>query len=146
MLAAFQVRSLLERQKVNDQARKESIQVVRFKKIGDRPFTVIGSGWPDESFAMDQPESAYLPVLDVCNQLIHHYWMQVFSEKKIFDAILVFSDYTRHKWAYQIRIEDIIQLFCVFCEDSSATTEAKFEWDEKKKDYFCTGVLETTKI
>lgn len=146
MLVAFQVRSLLERPKVNDQARKESIQVVRFKKIGDRPFTMIGSGWPDERFAMDQPESACLPVLDVCNQLIHYYWMQVFSEKKTFDSMLVFSDYMRHKWAYQIRIEDIIQLFSVFSEDSSAITDARFEWNEKKKDYVCTSALGTMKI
>lgn len=141
MLIAFQVRSLLERPKVNDKARKASVSVIRFKKIGDRPFTVIGAGWPDERFAMDHPEPSVLSALDVCNQLIHHYWMQTFSKHKSFDSMLVFSDYMRHKWAYQIRIEDLVQLFSIFCEESSAVTGAKFEWNEKKQDYSCVSAI-----
>ena len=76
MLVAFQVRSLLERPKVNDRARNIHMSVLRFRKIGDRPFTVFGSGWPHERFDMDQPETVALSVLEVCNQLIHYYWMQ----------------------------------------------------------------------
>ena len=60
MLAAFQVRSLLERRKVNDRARRARLQVVRYKKIDNRPFTVTGAGWPDERFDMSKPETMFI--------------------------------------------------------------------------------------
>jgi len=42
MLVAFQVRSLLERPKVNDFARSARMPVVRYKKIGNKSFTYPG--------------------------------------------------------------------------------------------------------
>ena len=135
MLAAFQVRSLLERPKVNDRARSTGMSVLRYKKVGDRPFTVTGAGWPHERFDMERPEPAVLSALDVCNQLIHYYWMQTWSEGQAFASMLVFSDYMRHKWAYEFRVEDLLQLFRVFSEDSSAVVGAESEWSEKKQDY-----------
>lgn len=135
MLAAFQVRSLLERPKVSDRARSTGMPVQRYKKIGDRPFTVTGSGWPHERFDMEKPEPAVLSALDVCNQLIHYYWMQTWSEGKAFASMLVFSDYMRHKWAYEFRVEDLLQLFRVFSDDSSAIVGMESEWNEKKQDY-----------
>ena len=94
--------------------------VIRYKKIGDRPFTVTGSGWPEDRFDMDNPESAVLSVLDVCNQLIHYYWMQTWSEGTAFAGMLVFSDYMRHKWAYEFRVQALLSLLNVFAEESSA--------------------------
>ncbi|WP_238603180.1 hypothetical protein [Pseudomonas aeruginosa] len=101
--------------------------VLRYKKIGDRPFTATGAGWPEDRFDMEQPEPHTLSALDVCNQLIHYYWMQTITEGKAFASMLVFSDYQRHKWAYQIRIEDLLKLFGVFSEESSAITSVAFE-------------------
>ena len=138
MLVAFQVRSLLERPEVNDRARNASISVLRFKKTGDRPFTVTGSGWPNERFAMDRPEPTTLSALDVCNQLIHYYWMETWSEGRTFASMLVFSDYMRHKWAYEFQVEDLLQLFTVFCGESSAVVGAQMRWDHKKQDYVVT--------
>lgn len=135
MLVAFQVRSLLERPKVNDRARSTGMPVLRYKKIGDRPFTATGSGWPHERFAMEEPESAVLSALDVCNQLIHYYWMQTCSEGTAFASMLVFSDYMRHKWAYEFRVEDLLRLFGVFSDDTSAIVGMESEWNEKKQDY-----------
>ena len=135
MIVAFQVRSLLERPKVNDQARGTCMPVLRYKKIGDRPFTATGAGWPEDRFDMEQPEPHTLSALDVCNQLIHYYWMKTITEGKAFASMLVFSDYQRHKWAYQIRIEDLLKLFGVFSEESSAITSAAFKWNDKKQDY-----------
>lgn len=138
MLAAFQVRSLLERSKVNDRACNASMSVLRFKKISDRPFTVTGSGWPHELFNMSQPEPTVISALDVCNQLIHYYWMETWSEAQTFDSMLIFSDYKRHKWAYEFRISKLLQLFSVFANDSSAVEEIELKWDDKKKDYIVT--------
>lgn len=138
MLVAFQVRSLLERPKVNDQARSIGMSVLRYKKIGDRPFTALGSGWPHEWFDMEHPEAAVLSVLDVCNQLIHYYWMKTLSVNRAFFSMLVFSDYQRHKWAYEFQIEGILQLFRVFGNDSSAIGGLESQWDDKRQDYIVT--------
>jgi hypothetical protein len=135
MLVAFQVRSLLERLKVNDAARGTRMPGVRYKKIGDLPFTVTGSGWPEDRFDMDKPERIHLSALDVCNQLIHYYWMQTWSEDKAFTGMLVFSDYMRHKWAYELRLDDLLKLFNVFADDTSFIVSSHSQWDEKKQDY-----------
>ena len=135
MLVAFQVRSLLERLKVNDRARSTKMPVVRYKKIGSKPFTFVGIGFPEDRFDMQSPEPAELSVLDACNQLIHYYWMQTWSEGTAYKSMLVFSDYMRHKWAYEFLIEDLITLFSIFASDSSAVTELRLHWNEKKQDY-----------
>ncbi len=135
MLVAFQVRSLLERPKVNDIARGITVPVVRYKKIGTRPFSNIGSGWLEDRFDMNHPERATLSAMEVCNQLIHNYLMQTWSEGKSFAGMLVFSDYARHKWAYEFRIGDLIQFFQVFATESSAAISSEWRWDEKKQDY-----------
>ncbi|WP_293624730.1 MULTISPECIES: hypothetical protein [unclassified Polynucleobacter] len=139
MLVAFQVRSLLERPKVNDQVRSSSMSVLRYKKISDHPFTVMGSGCLHERFNMEHPEPITLSALEICNQLIHYYWMQTLSEGRAFVSMLVFSDYQRHKWAYQMQIEDLLELFYMFGNDSSAIKGIKLQWDEKKQDYFVTS-------
>jgi hypothetical protein len=135
MLVAFQVRTLLERPKVNDRARSAKMPVLRYKKVGDRPFTNAGPGFPEDRFDMAHPESTELGALDVCNQLIHYYWMQTWSERTAFKGMLVFSDYMRNKWAYEILIEDLLALFNTFAQDSSAVTAQLFQWNEKKQDY-----------
>lgn len=135
MIVAFQVRSLLERPKVNDQARGTRLPVLRYKKIGDRAFTVMGSGWPEDRFDMKNPEPHSLSAIEVCNQLIHYYWMQTHTEGTMFVSMLVFSDYQRQKWAYEIKIDDLLNFFRVFSDNSSAITSAAFEWSDKKQDY-----------
>lgn len=138
MLVAFQIRSLLERPKVNDRARSSSMSVLRYKKIGTRPFTATGSGWPYERFDMENPESDVLSAPDVCNQLIHYYWMQTLSEGRAFTSMLVFSDYKRHKWAYEFGVEHLLSLFQVFGDESSCVVAAESLWDDKKQDFVVT--------
>lgn len=135
MLVAFQVRSLLERPKVSQAARETACPALRYKKIGNCPFTVTGGGWPHDRFEMDNPQPVSLPVLTVCNQLIHYYWMQTLTNNRSFELMLVFSDYERHKWAYEIQIVELLKMFQVFAADSSALTSARFEWNEKRQDY-----------
>lgn len=135
MLVAFQVRSLLERPKVNDRARNARMPVIRYKKIGVKPFTYVGPGFPEDRFDLANPEPSELRVIDVCNQLIHYYWMQTWSEGTAYKGMLVFSDFMRHKWAYEFSIEELIRLFSAFADDSSAATGMSFHWNEKKQDY-----------
>ena len=141
MLVAFQVRSLLERPKVNDQVRSICMPVLRYKKIGNRPFTFVGPGMLHDRFDLQSPERESMSSLDVCNQLIHYYWMQTCSDGCEFTSMLVFSDYKRCKCAYEFQIKDLLQLFQAFCGDSSAVVSAEFRWNEKKQDYVCTRAL-----
>lgn len=55
MLVAFQVRSLLERPKVNDRARSVRLPAIRYKKIGIKPFTFLGAGFPEDRFDIANP-------------------------------------------------------------------------------------------
>lgn len=135
MLVAFQVRSLLERPKINDRARTANMPVLRYRKVDSRPFTATGPGWPHERFDMENPVTDALSVLDVCNQLIHYYWMQTYTEGQAFESMLVFSDYKRHKCAYHLRIDDLLSLFRIFGDNSSAVVGAESTWDEKRQDY-----------
>lgn len=135
VLVAFQVRSLLERPKVNGRAQNMRMPVIRYKKVGSRPFTYVGPGFPEDRFDMANPERSELGVVDVCNQLIHYYCMQTWSEGTAFKSMLVFSDYLRHKWAYEFLIEDLISLFSVFADDASVAADMRFRWNEKKQDY-----------
>lgn len=135
MLVAFQVRSLLERPKVNDRARNARMPVIRYKKTGTKPFTYVGPGFPEDRFDLANPEASELGVLDVCNQLIHYYWMQTWSEGTAFKGMLVFSDYMRQKWVYELQIQDLLSLFSLFANDTSAVNEIRFLWNDKKQDY-----------
>lgn len=135
VMVAFQVRALIEQLRVNDQVRALKLEAVEYKKVGDRPFTRAGGGWPEDRFDMSSPGPVELSVLDVCNQLIHHYWMSTFSERGAFAWMLVFSDYKRHTCAYGIEIGKLIEMFSAFGDDDSAIAEYRMQWSEKKKDY-----------
>jgi hypothetical protein len=114
------------------------MSVIRYRKTGDRPFTVTGSGWPHERFDMEHPEPEVLSVFEVCNQFIHYYWMQTWSEGRAFAGVLVFSDYKRHKWAYEFQIQELLRLFRVFGSDSSSIVGMESKWDDKKQDFIYT--------
>jgi hypothetical protein len=135
MLVAFQVRTLLERPKVNGRAKSLQLQAVKYAKVGNKPFTVVGPGWPDDHFDLSSPEAVQLSVWDVCNQLIHYYWMSTASEKGRFTSVLVFSDYKRHICAYEFEVSGLIDLFSAFGDDGSAVQGCRFVWNEKKQDY-----------
>jgi hypothetical protein len=136
MLVGFQVRTLLDRPKVNDRVKALKFQATRYPKVGDKPFTLVGPGWPDDLFDLSSPEAVQLSVWDVCNQLIHHYWMSTASEERgRFTSVLVFSDYKRHTCAYEFEVSSLIDLFSAFSDDGSAVHEWRFVWSEKKQDY-----------
>src|SRR5689334_19578756 len=50
------LRDSLERPKLNERARGTGMSALRYKKIGDRPFTVTGSGWPHDRFDTEHSE------------------------------------------------------------------------------------------
>ena len=136
ILVAFQVRTLLERPKVNDAARTLKLNGIKYPKVGQNPFTLVGAGMLEDRYDMFSPESVQLSVMDVCNQLVHHYMMAATSKSRgIFDLLHVFSDYKRHDCMYEFQISHLIDLFAAFSDDASAIHSASFVWNEKKRDY-----------
>lgn len=137
MLVAFQVRTLLDRRKVNDQVKALKIWAMEYPKIGDKPFTVVGAGWPDDHFDLSSPEAVELSVCYVCNQLIHYYWMSTCSKSGRFTSVFVFSDHKRLTCAYEFEVSRLVDLFSAFGEDASSVYSCRFAWnaDDKKKDY-----------
>lgn len=67
--------------------------------------------------------------------------MQTYTEGKSFLSMLVFSDFKRNKWAYEIQIEDLLKLFGVFGDDASSVVEAEWKWSNKKQDFVVTKAL-----
>jgi hypothetical protein len=136
MLVAFQVRALLERPKVNDSVRALKLDGVRYAKVGNKPFTVVGPGWLEDHFDLSSPEAVQLPVWDLCNQLIHYYVMfAVGNGRGRFSSVLVFSDYKRHTCMYEFEVGGLIDFFSAFSADVSAVCSCRFVWNEKKQDY-----------
>jgi hypothetical protein len=142
MLVAFQIRSLLERSKANDGVKTLKLDGIRYAKVGQKSFTVMGLGWPEDHFDMSSPEAVRLSVWDVCNQLIHYYVMSAVSGAKgQFTSVLVFSDYKRHACMYEFEVSRLIDFFSAFSEDASAVWRCRFVWDGKKQDYVMADAL-----
>ena len=136
MLVAFQIRSLLERPKVNDRVKALKLEAVRYPKVGGKPFTVVGPGWPDDRFDLSSPQAVQLSVWYVCNQLIHCYWMSTFSEDRgRFTSVLVTSDFKRHTCMYEFDVSRLIDLFSAFSDEGSVVHGCRSLWNEKKQDY-----------
>lgn len=135
MLVAFQVRTLLDRPKSNDQARAVTFHASEYPKIGNKPFTIVGPGWPDDHFDLKNPGKVQLSVRDVCNQLIHYYWMTTAREGGRFTSVLVFSNYKRHICAYEFEVSKLLYLFSAFGDEHSAVHDCSFVWNKKMQDY-----------
>jgi hypothetical protein len=135
MLVAFQVRTLLDRPKVNDRVKALELQAVSYEKYSDEPLTLLRS-WPEEHFDLWSPQAVQLSVMDVCNQLIHHYWMSSDSrEKGTFTSVMLCSDYKRHTCMYDFNIYRLIELFSAFSDEDSTVRGCDFVWNDKKQDY-----------
>ena len=135
MLVAFQVRTLLERPKVNDRVKGLKLQASTYPKVSDKPF-VVGLGWPEDHFDLESPKPVQLSIWDVCNQLIHYYWMSTFDEGKgRFTSVFVCSDYKRNTCLYEFEVSRLIDLFSAFSKEDSAVFGCDFVWNEKKQDY-----------
>jgi len=135
MLVAFQIRTLLERPKVNDWVKSLKLQASKYTKLGDKPFTLVGPGSLEDRFDLTSPEAVQLSIWDVCNQLIHYYWMTTASESGRFSSILLFSDYKRHICAYEFEITSMIELFTAYSDECSGVHTCSFVWNNKKQDY-----------
>ena len=136
MLVAFQVRSLLERPKVNGRAKALKLNGVRYAKIGSELFRLTGARDLEDHFDLSSPEAVQLPMWDVCNQLIHHYLIAAVSTGRgRFTSLIVFSDYNRRVCMYEFVISDVIELFSAFSDDASAALGGTWVWNEKKQDY-----------
>jgi hypothetical protein len=146
MLVAFQVRTLLDRPKVNAAVRSIRIEGCMYKKVGKKPYTLAGSGDLVDHFDVSSPTPIQMSPMDLCNQLIHHYVLATISEETgHFTLIAVFSDYKRHTCLYEFKVPRVIEFFSRFAEDSSANYGGfSLIWNEKKQDYDSVEITEAT--
>jgi hypothetical protein len=136
MHVAFEVRTLLEHARVNDKVRAARIPASEYPKVTDWPFTLLGRGWPEEHFDLESPKAVHMPAWDVCNQLIHHYWLSTFAVGvQEYTSVFVCSDYKRNTCMYEFEVSRLIGFFSAFGDDDSAVHGCDFVWDEKRQDY-----------
>ena len=140
MLVGFQIRSLLERERIAKAYAKKKLEIKRYEKVGKKPLTKLRYTNYDELFNMKEPKSDSLSAPQICNQLIHYYVMFTLSnEKRIFTTLLVVSDYQRHACLNEIDISKLIDFFEFFSKEDShfgkPGTVVRGEWNEKKKDW-----------
>lgn len=139
MLAAFQIRVLLERPKVSARARRTTVSTRVYPKVGSKPVTVLNSVALDEHFDLANPEIVELPIRDLCNQLVHHYVLFALrGEQTRFEVVMVFSDYKRNVCLYELAVPDVLKAFAVFASEESAPyndPEIRFRWDDRRQDY-----------
>jgi hypothetical protein len=136
MLAAFQIRALLDRPKVDGKIRRSAIPAQFYRRVGTQPVTLLNAIAFDEHYDTDNGTSITLPVRDVCNQLIHHYVLfAVGRGGGAFEILLVFSDYKRHIGMYQLDVSEVIELFALFASDASHANHVRMKWNEKIQDY-----------
>jgi hypothetical protein len=136
MVAAFQIRVLLDRPKVSSTARGAHLNARLYRKVGAQPVTLLNAVALEEHFDLESPRQIRLPIREVCNQLIHHYVLFALrSSRRRFEVLLVFSDYRKHVGLYEIDLPELLDLFALFADDQSAADYVSMTWNEKKQDY-----------
>lgn len=136
ILVAFQIRTLIDRpSKVKDDFKRLTLRCHRYPKIGERPTTRLNfiDFW--ELFDMEAGRPVDVPIRRICNQLIHHYLLGATSEGTEFASLLVFSDYERNRFLYEVSIPRLIDLFSRFASDDSWPAGGSLTWDEDEQDY-----------
>lgn len=118
MLSAYAVRRLSEASKITDKEFARRYRVRRFPLVGVAPDVWTRDEW-HELFDMGAGRGDELPMLKVCNQIIHS-WILTFSEPEpvegvndgiYFDGIYVCSDKARSSHLYFIPLAVLIDLF-----------------------------------
>ncbi len=140
MLVSFQIRSLLEHEKIGKAHATKKLKVKLYKKVGRKSLTKLSNRNYAELFNMSEAQYDLLSAPQICNQLIHYYLMAALSEEKRgFTTLLVVSDYKRHSCLFEIDISKLIEFFEFFSKEESRLgkpgTGVRWQWNEKKKDY-----------
>lgn len=135
ILAAFQIRVLIEQHRVRSSISTRKLQCTWHRKAGKRPVTRLNAHRFEEHFAMYEPETVLLKAWDVSNQLIHHYEMYALAQARRFATLAVFSDYARNRGLYLISIPALLDYFVLFTKDDSSVSRMTSIWNYKKQDY-----------
>jgi hypothetical protein len=117
MQGAFAVRRLIESFKVPDSVRDSHHRVQTFNRIGPVPDVWNRYELP-ELYDMEHPSVAEIPLLVLCNQVIHS-WLFVLSFTEIdrrFDGVFIASDKQRRRSLYFVEIDVIVGMFRTVAE------------------------------
>jgi len=113
MVSAYAIRRLIEAWKVSDRLVDQCLDIrqhaLRHERVPD--FWNRYSYW--ELFDCDHYSTVQMPLLSVCNQIIHS-WMWSLSadeENNLFDGIYVSSDRKRSSVLYFVHVDQLIGTF-----------------------------------
>lgn len=136
ILVAFQVRMLIEQQRVCDEAAASTLPCRRFEKRGPKPVTLLNRSDIIENFDLEEPLDVTLSAWDLSNQLIHHYVIFAMSGRpREFTSVWFFSDYKRNECLFEADAKLLIDFLAQFADDSSARTSGRWVWNPKRQDY-----------
>lgn len=135
MIAAFCIRSLIERQKIADSLSRKAIDVTAFPIRQGMHANRINRFDIDELYHMESPEKRQIQLDFLTNQIIHSYTIfpiKDYDEKK-FSRLYVCSDYEKNKRLYDILISDLVALM----REVGLNYPSRYEYnfDEEKKEY-----------
>jgi hypothetical protein len=91
---------------------RPKIQVIVFPRNTDQKLSSIS--WPsvEEAFWLTRPASTSLPVITLCNQIVHtHYFALWFNPSNRLRGIFFCSDDKKDEEVYRLEAETIVKLF-----------------------------------
>jgi hypothetical protein len=111
MISAYAIRKLHEARRISDRLAAKRLEIQRYELIGQVLDHYRYEFW--ESFDLDNPRSAQITPIALCNQIIHSFvWhFSVDEEEELFDGIYVSSDRERRKYLYFVHVDVLVGLF-----------------------------------
>jgi hypothetical protein len=132
MVGFFAIRKLADSNKISRIA-ISSLVSVRLLPINGKAPTLLSHHMLWESYDLGKGTQHKLPLLHLCNQVIHSYCFALsFNTHRLLDGFYVCSDRNRKKNLYHISAATVIRLFKKIGTNYPALG---FKYDPKKEDY-----------
>jgi hypothetical protein len=125
MLSFYNIRKLLEAQKLSQESLSKSLYVTEFPSRGMK---VDHFNWHriEDLCDFSKATRPQIGLKNLCNQFVHSYVFQlVFGEDSALDGVFVISDRERDKRLYLVDISQIVRLFESIGQDYPAYLEAR---------------------
>jgi hypothetical protein len=131
----YSLRKLLEGKKLSGKVVNRVIPADSFSYTGSQRITLLN--WNTrvaDAFAFDKPKKINLPIMFLCNQVIHSYvYKEVFDEEGLLTGIFISSDREKTRKLYFVAVTELIGLFTRIGKDYPSSRE--YQFDPNTDDY-----------
>jgi hypothetical protein len=87
-----------------------------------------------DAFDFGKPKKIKLPIMFLCNQVIHSYvYKEVFDKEELLTGMFISSDRERNRKLYFVAVTELIRLFTRIGEDYPS--RAEYHFDPNTDDY-----------